>query len=88
MGDKGILFTVEDNGRGMDETALEKLQQNLNQPIVTEKESYGLKNLNQRLRLFYGDGYGLSVYRGEEDGIVIEILVKRQKYTNSKSEVQ
>ena len=53
MGDKGILFTVEDNGRGMDETALEKLQQNLNQPIVTEKESYGLKNLNQRLRLFY-----------------------------------
>lgn len=74
-----ILFTIEDNGLGMEDEALLELNRRLQQPILQEKESYGLKNLHQRLRLFYGGECGLTVRRGEEKGLIIEMIIKRQK---------
>lgn len=72
-----ICITVEDNGLGMQREEMKKLNQRLQEPIQTETESYGLKNLHQRLRLFYGEPCGLELLENEDGGIVIQILIKR-----------
>jgi len=42
-------------------------------------ENYGLKNLHQRISLFYGEGCGLTVYPNPNDrkGISIQMIVKK-----------
>lgn len=74
-----ILLSVEDNGFGMEEAALQKLNDSLRKPIISEKESYGLRNLHQRLRLFYGGECGLKLCAGKGQGLIIQMIIKRQK---------
>ena len=52
-GDK-VVFTVEDNGAGMDEFAQEELRQILARPDA-KSGSIGLKNVYERIRLYYGE---------------------------------
>ena len=67
---------------------LEELNQRLQEPIQTETESYGLKNLHQRLRLFYGPPCGLELLANEEGGIVIRILIRRMTCAEKDSHSQ
>lgn len=78
--EKTILITVEDNGAGMETEKLDELNQRLHEPITTEKESYGLKNLHQRLRLFYGEPCGLTMCSREDGGLRIELVIGRVHY--------
>lgn len=78
--EKTILITVEDNGAGMESGELEELNRHLQEPIATEKESYGLKNLHQRLRLFYGEPCGLTMYSRADGGLRIELVIGRVHY--------
>lgn len=49
-----ITLTVEDNGVGMDEETAQKI-------ITFKSKGYGVANVNQRIRLFYGQPYGLKI---------------------------
>lgn len=57
-----MLITVEDNGIGMPLEEMERLNAHFEEPIQIDTESYGLKNLHQRLRLFYGNDCGLKLF--------------------------
>lgn len=61
--DDWIYFTVIDDGVGMSEERLAAIQASLRKPITTEYEegSYGLRNVNERLRLHYGPGSQLCI---------------------------
>ena len=75
-----ILFEVEDNGLGIPPDRMAQMNQQLQAPIRTAQESYGLKNLYQRLRLFYGEPCGLTLCpRAEGRGLRIEVRVKQMK---------
>ncbi len=54
-----IRIIVEDNGNGMEEKALAALKQQLAMPM-DDKTGCGLWNVNQRLKLRFGDDAGLS----------------------------
>ena len=56
---------------------LQHLNARIQNPIRHGESSYGLKNLNQRLKLFYGPGYGLHIAAGNNGGIRIEITMKK-----------
>ena len=73
------FLTVEDNGFGMDEDALQALNAHLQEPITTEKESYGLKNLHQRIQLYYGPKCGLVIRKNPTGGLIAELCVLRKK---------
>lgn len=49
-----VTIRLEDNGCGMDEKATELL-------FSTQTKGYGMKNVNDRLRLLYGDNYTLTI---------------------------
>lgn len=54
-----IYLKVKDNGMGMNAERLEEIRKG-----IKEKEAYkgyGLYNVNQRVRLYYGESYGLEI---------------------------
>jgi two-component system sensor histidine kinase YesM len=68
-----LEITVQDDGTGMDEETLAKLREDILTP--TENKGVGLSNIVQRLRLFYGEEYIMSVYSEVGKGTVIKISV-------------
>lgn len=88
LDDKTMILTVQDNGCGMTDEEIDVLNAKLNEPIQLDTESYGLKNLHQRLRLFYGDNCGLNIIRNETKGISVHMTVLKmtcEEYEKSKS---
>ena len=72
-----MLFSIEDNGCGMTDDALQELSNRIAQPIRHGDKSYGLKNLNQRLKLFYGPDYGMQISHGQENGLCVTLKMKK-----------
>ena len=52
-----ICLTVEDDGIGMDEETLKKV---MNGTIRSAGSSYGVRNVNARIALMFGEDYGLT----------------------------
>lgn len=62
-----ICLEVEDDGKGFEDGKLEKINADLEKGISDSKEGYGIFNVNERLKLYYGAEYGLS-YADREEG--------------------
>ena len=71
--DDRLELVVKDNGCGMDEETLENLREKFTNP--RESTGIGISNIVQRLRLFYGDDYKMSVESEVDKGTVIRISV-------------
>lgn len=76
-----LLITIADNGKGISAEHMETLQQLLHEEATftelghRKKESIGLKNIQSRIELYYGKGYGLTIDSKEGNGTQIEIRV-------------
>lgn len=57
MENKDIIFYVEDDGRGIEEDRLSALLKESDSDI---NNGYGIKNINFRIKLCYGEKYGIS----------------------------
>jgi two-component system, sensor histidine kinase YesM len=62
-----IELVVEDTGIGMDEQQLEQLKESLNEEVESSqidgysRRSIGIKNVNSRIKLYFGEKYGITV---------------------------
>jgi len=64
-----LIIEVVDNGIGMDKESLDKLNEILaldndtyfRLRVNEERKSIGLENVNRRIKLFYGEKYGLTI---------------------------
>lgn len=65
-----LLLTVTDTGVGMDEETQAKL-------LTSQSPGYGLVNVQERLRLHYGDAYGLTINSKEGKGTSVEVRLPR-----------
>lgn len=70
----GVEVVVEDNGPGMDEDVLEKLERGEVQP---EGLGIGLRNIHRRIQLHFSAQYGLEIRRKNERTQVIVHLPAR-----------
>ena len=66
-----LRFTILDNGAGIPAEKLPTL-------LLTDSGGYGLKNVNERLKLTYGEDYGLNIQsiQGESTMVTFCIPVK------------
>jgi two-component system sensor histidine kinase YesM len=80
----GCLVSVEDGGKGMTEEVLDTYNQLFDMPIKElmehrpsseNKMSIGLLNVHTRIRLLFGDPYGLFIAASGADGTCIDILL-------------
>ena len=72
-----MIFKVIDDGKGMTEEELGKLQNSLKKDKSDRKEDgFGLSNVNQRIRHYYGEGYGISFESRENEGTTATIILE------------
>lgn len=81
-GEKGILV-VEDNGIGMTEERLAQVQRGLTFKTGEEKDFYGLYNVNERIRLKFGEEYGLKIESIYRQGTRVEVHLPVKKSVQS-----
>ena len=74
-----IVLRVEDNGIGMTKERLDTVNARITDPNFESAEAYGLYNVNERIRLKFGDSYGVSIHSVYEEGTVCEIRLPRQE---------
>lgn len=79
-----MILTVSDNGTGMDRTTLKILNDKIhsaNQFVQTSTEKKGkhsgiaLMNIQRRIRLLFGEDYGLTVYSTLGQGTDVEVIL-------------
>lgn len=68
------IFKISDNGIGMDEERLIQLNRSLTDG-KTDKFGIGLRNVNERIRLHYGDGSSLSVDSKLGEGTTVTLKI-------------
>jgi two-component system sensor histidine kinase YesM len=56
--DNNIFFDVEDNGSGFDANEMMRYVS----VVQSDKGGFAISNINQRLKLHYGEKYGLEFY--------------------------
>ena len=60
--EEGIFFLlIEDNGIGITQERLEQVRNGILGKVSTGKAIYGLYNVNERIRLNFGEEYGISL---------------------------
>lgn len=75
-----VTIYISDNGVGMDEMTLFSIQERLARPYMESvksdgKSSVGLSNVNNRIKLLYGEEYGLNIYSTLDVGTDIEVNI-------------
>lgn len=80
MEENRIVICVQDNGAGMDVKILEGL---LSDNAFFEKTSFGLNNIHQRLKLYFGPQYGLEIKSEHGNGTTVSVLIP---YSHGKGE--
>ena len=66
-----VLLAVEDNGPGMEQKEADKL-------VTYQASGYGLKNVNDRIKLLYGDSYEIRVLSKVGEGTRVEMRIPRK----------
>lgn len=72
---KAISIYVSDNGPGMDNDVLEALWERINQDDILNERHIGLCNVNNRLKLFYGENYGIKDINSDSCGTAVHIVL-------------
>ena len=70
------MITVEDNGHGMDEATVRRITERLDQPEAEGDDHYsiGLSNVHQRIRILFGEPYGLTIE--SEPGVRTAVIIR------------
>ena len=76
----GLWFTIQDNGLGMTEEQVESLLTEHAHVSSKRGSGIGVKNVNERIRLYFGNEYGLSIESEPDEGTTIRIHLPAVDY--------
>ena len=62
-----LLICVEDNGKGMEQNEVNEILERLSDFEEAEGVHVGLRNVNERIKISSGDGYGIIGIESEKD---------------------
>ena len=68
-----LLFIIRDNGLGMTKERAEGLLTGETHAASGKGSGIGVKNVNERIRLYFGEGYGLSIFSEPDEGTTVQI---------------
>lgn len=79
-----LLISVMDTGRGMPKRQADEMNAELEKPVDfnvmenmerSKNHGIGIKNINRRIKIYYGNAYGLSVKSFEGIGTIFKIRI-------------
>ncbi|WP_194842015.1 sensor histidine kinase [Gracilibacillus salitolerans] len=73
--DDNLLIEIADDGPGMEESMLKKIQITLSQNPMIRDSQYGLLNVHTRIKMMYGEQYGLNIDSKAGYGTVVYLLL-------------
>ncbi len=73
--DDNIVMTVEDNGNGMTDEQIETIMNK----DRSDKTGIGIKNVNDRLKIYFGNEYGITIHSELDEGTKVIILMPKVK---------
>ena len=68
-----ILMAVEDNGNGMEPEVVQAILQKER----SDHAGIGIKNVNDRLKIYFGPKYGITIHSVPDEGTRVEILMPK-----------
>jgi two-component system sensor histidine kinase YesM len=76
-----IRITVSDNGSGIHPMKLQLIKKRLERSEGVSAEGYGIFNVNDRLKLYFGDDYGLDIHSewGQGTRVTVRIPMYRKE---------
>ena len=76
MGDGELFFIVEDDGIGMRQKELDRMRKLISGEITEElPHGFGIANVAQRIRLHYGEKYGIEVESAYGEGCRVTVRI-------------
>jgi two-component system sensor histidine kinase YesM len=70
-----ISISIRDNGNGMSKEELESLLKAMNDFENLDRTHIGVVNVNQRIKLRFGDPYGVTIESTEGEGTTVRITM-------------
>lgn len=81
-----IILVVRDNGIGMTKERLQQVVEVLCSKKEYSKDFYGLYNVNERLRLYFGQEFGLHIHSTYKEGTEVTIGIPA-RYADTTSQI-
>jgi len=72
-----LMIRISDNGVGMEEKEVTELREMVSSPVAPAG-SFGLWNVNQRIRYHYGDGHGIEIVSELGEGTCVTVRIPYQ----------
>ena len=73
--DTSIYLEVEDDGGGMAPDVCAKLNYELMNQYDEDSTHIGIRNVNQRIKIMFGDEYGVNLMPGKDGGLKVKMLL-------------
>lgn len=73
-----LYFVIADNGCGIEKNKLTELNESLKNPSRLHSAHIGLYNVNRRIKLIFGENYGINITSKEGKGTVIILTFPKQ----------
>lgn len=76
--DEHYVLEFVDNGKGISDTRLKEIRQNLSSLDDAPTRSIGLHNVYIRLHFFYGEVFSMEIANNEEAGVKITVMIAKE----------
>ena len=70
-----LIIEIEDDGIGISKERLLQVNDGIQKKVLTGKDIYGLYNVNERIRLNFGEEYGISVQSIYGEGTMVQVVL-------------
>ena len=76
-----LYFEVKDNGLGMTQEQVERLFHGASHPVSSKGSGIGVRNVNERIKLYFGEHYGLRIDSEPDEGTTVLIHLPAVPYS-------
>lgn len=76
-----IILSIKDDGVGMDEDTLNRLRTEIKRKCKETDAGFGLANVNERIRMHFGEEYGMTIDSKLNKGTVVTVIIPAINYT-------
>ena len=84
--DNDLYIDIIDNGLGMPQEIADKLLTEKVNNVQKKGSGIGLRNVHERIKLYFGDEYGLEIYSEPDEGTTIRVHMPAIEFNSIKEE--